>query len=401
MNEKITGSNPASHPRGGKSFMSVVKLTKQLISIPSYVDKQTDEKKIGEFIYGYLKQFKWLKVIKQPVINGRFNVIVKDKYPTRLILCGHMDTVQPREGWKTNQFKGMVKNGKIYGLGASDMKGSLAAMLTSLNGIQKTKGLMLLFYIDEEYDFLGTKKFLEEYQNKIKPKLIISGDDGNLKIGRGCRGLIEIKFIVQGQTGHAAKPQSGKNAILATFAFVRNLEKYLAKFKNSKLGKTTLNLAFMRGGLNLGRDSNEDLLLGKEGNNIPDIAEFVLDIRPASINLDATKIIKKTKNIAKKLGVEILNIKVRHDLGSWLTKQKDLKPVISVIIKNLSIKYANPQDKGYIDIQMFWKVFNKTPCLIFGAGEESLAHKTNEFVRISELKKAEKIFKEIIVRLGE
>lgn len=380
--------------------MELVRLTKQLISMPSYVDNNTDERKIGEFIYGYLKQFKWLEVKKQPVINGRFNIIAKDTYPTRLLLCGHMDTVQPKQGWKTNQFKGIIKIRKIYGLGASDMKGNLAAILCALDNFQKTKGLMILFYIDEEYDFLGTKKFLEEYKKKIKPKLIVSGDGGNLKIGRGCRGLIEINFIVQGQTGHAARPDSGKNAIEWSFKSISNLKKYLKKFSNKELGKTTLNLAFSQGGLNFGQDKDDGLILGREGNNIADVSEFVIDIRPASLKITAPEIVNKVRCFLKNNGLKLVKAKIRHDLRPWLTKNEEINNVLSIIGKETPVKFSGPEARGFIDIQMFWETFNKIPCLSFGAGEESLAHRPNEFVRIEELEKAKTVFSGIITQLA-
>lgn len=368
--------------------MDTIKLAQKLISIPSYVDGQTDERKIGEFIYAYLRQFKWLEIKKQPVTNGRFNIVAKDKYPTRLLLIGHMDTVQPKTGWETNQLKAVVKNRKIYGLGAADMKGSLAVILSALSNFRETKGLMILFYIDEEYDFLGTKKFLKGYQ--IKPKLIVSGDGGNLKVGRSCRGLIEISLVVQGQTGHAANPDVGKNAIDLAFAAVDDLRNYF---------KTTINLAFFQGGLNLGRTPGNQLVLGREGNNIADIAELIVDIRPATAKITAEKIIKRAAVFLKAKGVKLLEAKTRHDLTCWLTKKKEIKSVIAIIDKETPVIFSGPDSRGFIDIQMFWRAFDKVPCLSFGVGEESLAHKPNEFVQISELKKAEKVYQEIIRQL--
>lgn len=379
--------------------MNTVKLTQALISIPSWVDKQTDEQKIGQFVYGCLKQFPWLKVKKQPVKNGRFNLIAQDQYPTKLLLIGHMDTVEPKQGWQTNQLKGIIKNNKIYGLGATDMKGSLAAILNSLKNLKQTKGLMLLFYVDEEYDFLGTKKFLKEYQNKIKPKLIVSGDGGNLKLGLGCRGLVEIAFKIQGISAHAANPNSGKNAILGSFAAIKKLEKYNQNFSSQQLGKTTLNLAYLQGGLNLGQDRSGKQIYGKQANNIPDLAQLVLELRTASSKLKARKITKQLNSFLKENGFKLLEPTVRHDLIPWLTKKTELKRVISLLQKEGIKQKTNPGKRGFIDLQMFWQAFNQIPCLTFGPGEENLAHKANEFVSINQLKKAERVFNKIISQL--
>jgi len=163
--------------------MDPIKLTQQLVQIPSYVNNQTNEAKIGQFIFNYLKQYPWLKVQKQYVTGDRFNIIAQDTDKPRLLIVGHMDTVQPKS---TNCFSGKIKNYKIYGLGSSDMKSSLAALLNSLSDFKQTKGLMLLFYIDEEYDFLGMKKFVKEYKEQIRPKLIL-GEGNDLKVKNGCR----------------------------------------------------------------------------------------------------------------------------------------------------------------------------------------------------------------------
>lgn len=377
--------------------MKAVKLTKKLISIPSFVDQKTDERKIGEFICGYLKQFKWLEIEKQPVINGRFNIIAKDKYPTSLLLCGHMDTVQPKQGWKFDQSKEIEKDGKIYGLGATDMKGNVAALLSALDNLKETKGLMMLFYIDEEYDFWGMKKFIKKYQTRIKPKLIVSLDGSDLKIGNGCRGLIEVSFTAQGKTGHAARPEDGKNAILRSTKAIEKLISVLKRdFSDNGLGITTCNLAYLRGGLNLGRNRNGNLLIGKEGNNIADVAEFVLDVRPATEKLNASKLVKIVKNYLETEGLKLLDFKIRHDLGSWLTLKKSLKNVKELIAKTIPVKYTNIGKTGYIDTQMLWEAFSKVPCFTFGAGENRLAHRPNEYIKITELKKCQELIFNLI-----
>ena len=376
--------------------MNVINLTKKLVSIPSYIDGQTDEKEIGKFIYDYLKEFGWLKVSKQLVTNGRFNIIAKDKYPTKLLFIGHMDTVQPRQGWKTEPLSPVIKNSKIYGLGATDMKNGLAAILSALQKLEKTRGLMLLFYIDEEYNFLGSKKFISEFEGKIEPKLIISADGSDLKIGTGCRGLIEIKFTIKGKGGHAARPKSGKNAIDWSLTAINSLKKYLEKFSTEELGKTSINTAFFQGGLNLGQDKNNQLILGQEGNNIADVAEFIVDIRPASLDLNATKVIKKVKSFLNINGLKLISKRVKHDLSPWLTKKSEIKKIAEIIKKQTPIKYSFPNDTGFIDVQMFWKTFNKVPCLTFGAGKGKLAHKPNEFAKIKNLLKTEQVFQKII-----
>ena len=75
--------------------MNAVDLTKKLISIPSYVDSSTNEREIAEYVYQYLSNISWLTTVKQNVENNRFNVIAYSSLSPKLLLVGHLDTVQP------------------------------------------------------------------------------------------------------------------------------------------------------------------------------------------------------------------------------------------------------------------------------------------------------------------
>lgn len=373
--------------------MDAIELTKKLMAIPSYVDKEHDEVEISTFLFNYFKKLRKFEVIKQKVSRRRFNLIIKDKYPTKTIFCGHLDTVQPKAGWKTDPLKSVIKNNAIFGLGASDMKGNLAALISAFSKVEKSRGLMLLLYVDEEYDMSGMKKFILEYRNKLKPATIISADGKGFCLGNGCRGLIEITFIVQGKTGHASLPLSGINAITSAQKVVEKLGNLLKeRYSDPFLGQSTCNLAFLHGGLNLGISLDGEIKFGREGNNIPDIAEFVLDIRPASVKLDSREVISLVKKLIKEQRLKLIDYKVRHDHRSWITPIKKLNLIENSIKSLMPIKYLDPSDYGYIDTQMAWEVFNKPVCLTFGAGPD-MAHKPNEFIKIEDILLLENLFK--------
>ena len=228
--------------------MDTIEILQKLISIPSWVDAKTNEREIGEWIYKYLKKNTTLKISKQPVGGSRFNVIAQKGQWVDSLVTGHIDTVQPNSGWTENPIEPKVVRTKVFGRGSSDMKCGVAIMLylTALSNLKNNT--MFLFYCDEEYDFLGMKKFIEEYKDKIKPKLVISLDGGGLQIGNSCRGLIELKVSVEGKAGHAADPKSGINAITQSFRIINNLKKWLKPYKTKELGNSTLNIAYINGG---------------------------------------------------------------------------------------------------------------------------------------------------------
>lgn len=113
--------------------MDLIKLIKKLVSIKSYVDADDSEIAVADFIYSFLKKFTYLSVEKQYIGDKRFNVIARTPGKPKLLIAGHMDTVEPKQGWSQNQFEAKVVEDKIYGLGVLDMKSSLAVMLSVLS----------------------------------------------------------------------------------------------------------------------------------------------------------------------------------------------------------------------------------------------------------------------------
>src|SRR5262245_28780515 len=111
--------------------MDLVNLTRELISIHSYLDKGAgiDEVEIAKYIESYLRNLRYLQVKRQAVEGERYNVIAHDGKPARLVFCCHMDTVQPSGIWNHDMFAGHIVEDNLYGLGAADMKGGLACVL--------------------------------------------------------------------------------------------------------------------------------------------------------------------------------------------------------------------------------------------------------------------------------
>ncbi len=362
--------------------MSTIDLTKTLVSIPSFLGPGSNEEKIGQFIFEYLSNFKWLEVNKQRVENGRFNVVAKDKFRTKVLFCGHMDTVEPKSQFR----KPTIKDNKLYGLGSSDMKCTLASMLSAIGQIGPTNGVMWLFYIDEEYDFLGMNKFIEEYKGEIKPKLII-GEGSDNKIRNGCRGLIEIKFSVLGKTGHASRPENGINAIIGAQKIYRRISETVNKYTDKFVGNSSINLASVDGGLNLGGGK-----IGRQGNNIADYCEFIIDVRTATNKLRARNLVQTAEKEALRNGLEISAV-VRHDKLGWFSPFAKLP-------KKIINKYKIWSDfrTGYVDTQMLNETFN-CPCYGFGCGLDDQAHKTNEYVAIKNLVNPEYFYMDLIKSL--
>ena len=373
--------------------MRVIKLAKQLISMPSYFSSKTNEKGIGDFVFSYLKKIPYLKVEKQKIEKGRFNIIAKTTGISRLFLAGHLDTVEPKQGWSKNQFKGITEGQKLYGLGSLDTKSGIAAILDSLSDFKRIFNLALLFYCDEEYDFKGTKKFIAGFKKKVGD-LAVLVEPTDIKIWNAHRGLIEIYFSVQGKSGHAANLKSGKNAIDGVMKMFDDLREWLKNFADSTLGIPSLNIAYIRGGLYQGKE-NQDIKLGKEGNNIADFVEAVIDIRPTKRKLRAEKIIILIKKFLKRDGYELRDFSIRHDFAPLYTNSEKLKILGKVLQKTLGkVDYLDPSVKGYGDGQLLQEKFS-IPVVYLGPKGDN-AHGIDEWVDIGSLKKLRRVFSELI-----
>jgi len=360
--------------------MNTIEILQKLISIPSWVEEKTNEQEIGEWIYRFLKINSKLKISKQSIGQGRFNIIAQNDLKTDILVTGHIDTVRPNSGWTKRPDNPAIYGNKIFGRGSSDMKCGIAVMLYLTTLPNLNNNISFLFYCDEEYDFLGMKKFISEYKNMIKLKLIISLDGDGSQIGNSCRGLIEMKVNVSGKAGHSANPKSGINAITGSTKVLSKLKSWVKTFSSNELGISTLNVAYIKGG-------------GSEGNIIAESCEYIIEIRVANENLNADLVSKFITEESEKLGLKVNSIKIRHDLGSWITSEKKLKSIILVAPKK---KIKSSKKFGYTDAQMLWEAFGKVSTFSLGAGESGQAHKADEFVKISNVIKCQKFFETIL-----
>lgn len=378
-------------------YRTTLALAQKLVSLPSYVGDNQDETPVTDFLFGFLQDaFPTMIVERQYLENSkRCNLILRSKGSLELFVLGHIDTVQPKDGWQTDPLNPVVKDGKLYGLGASDMKGSLTAFLCALMQAQqsiKTENLMLLMYIDEEYDFKGIKRFLTDKQTKsLKPKLTLSLD-GELAVATGCRGLIEISFTVKGKSGHSSNPKNGIDAITETIAVLQEVSKDLASFNDKSLGETTTNVAYIQGGV---RGNKNTWLL--EGNIISDTVEAIFEVRPATHEVTADFVLQRIEAAMKKRGLSLAESSIRHDITPWpVIYNKASLALLKQTYAKADVPFAVSDRKlqGYIDAQMVTEKID-APTYIIGTGGEN-KHGANENVLLENIKQAGQLYQSLL-----
>jgi Acetylornithine deacetylase/Succinyl-diaminopimelate desuccinylase and related deacylases len=129
---------------------------------------------------------------------------------------GHMDVVPPGNGWTSEPFDPVVADGRLYGRGASDMKGGLAAQIAAFLELKERghSGASLMVVGDEEQGGRrGTSAMLQDLREEGRlPKVAVIGEPTDLDIQVGMRGIVWLDIHVFGDEYHASKPRLGDNA---------------------------------------------------------------------------------------------------------------------------------------------------------------------------------------------
>lgn len=189
----------------------------------------------------------------------------------KVLLNAHLDVVPG----KPEQFRPVVRVGKLYGMGALDMKANAACLIHLFKELARSTGypLGLQLVTDEEIGgFNGTKYQVEQ---GVAAEFVIAGEATNLDIVNRAKGIVRLKISAPGETAHGAYPWRGKNAILAMNRFLQQLtDRFPAPVKEGWV--TTINVARI--------ETNNQAL-----NKIPDDCTVWLDVR--HIPKDSTTII--------------------------------------------------------------------------------------------------------------
>ena len=310
--------------------------------------------------------------------------------------AGHTDVVPPGNisDWSINPFKPVVKNNKLIGRGASDMKASIACFVAAVskfkNKNKKFKGsISLLITGDEEGIAVNGTKRLVKYLKRKREKInfCLVGEPTNpsklgemIKIGR--RGSITGRLTVIGVQGHVAYPHKANNP-------ANTIVKILKKIKDLKLDKGTKN--FQPSNLEVTKiniDNHAD-------NVIPGSANAVFNIR-FNDKHSASSLKRKLNNIFRSMSKSNkcrFNVKYEVSGGAFLTKPNKTTYMIQNIIKKITgIKPKLSTSGGTSDARF---LRNIAPCLEFGLVGKTM-HKIDENVSVSDLKKLTKIYENIL-----
>lgn len=206
----------------------VLSLARDMVRIPSVFGS---EARIAEFIASRLESWGFSPRFLEVEGYGP-DVVVDYGNPglPKVVLGGHMDTVEVMSGWVHDPFRASVEDGMLYGLGALDMKSGLAAMMVALKavskmGLQDRVHLSFQAVSGEEKDGDGTRALIRAGELKGARAVIVGEGFGGLKVvTAGRRGGSYYEIEVRGRSAHGATPQKGVNAVVEASKVVVALE---------------------------------------------------------------------------------------------------------------------------------------------------------------------------------
>ncbi|MEW5868622.1 MAG: ArgE/DapE family deacylase [Chloroflexota bacterium] len=222
-------------------------------SNPSLSIHGAGEAEIGAYVAGVLQAL-GLEVHLHELAPGRVNVVgilPGAGWGRSLMWNAHMDTVGV-EGMPA-PFSGEVRNGRLYGRGSQDMKGSLAAMLAAAKalvdaGVELGGDLILTGVADEEFASLGTADILRRY----RADAAIVTEPTDLALGLAHRGFIWYEIETFGRAAHGSRYNEGIDAILHMGRFLERLEKLEKELRlrppHPLAGPPSLHASLIKGG---------------------------------------------------------------------------------------------------------------------------------------------------------
>ncbi len=314
--------------------VDVVALAAELLAIPSTT---REEGRAVDFVARWLVARGW-NVNVQEVTPGRGNVWASRK-GGGVTLSTHLDTVPPYVPPRT-------EGGKLFGRGACDAKGIAAAMLAAADGLVAAgeERVDLLFVVGEERGSDGARL---ANQLPTTSKFLINGEPTESILASGSKGALRFIARTRGREAHSAYPHLGASAIEPMLQLLQEL-KTLKLPSDKILGDTTVNIGLIRG--------------GTEANIIPGVAEAEMMIRLVGDPAPVKKVIDRWA--AGRAEIEY---------GSY-TPAMHFHTVSGFAAKPVAFATDVPLLGNW-----------GTP-LLFGPGSIHVAHTTDEFIEVDELR---------------
>lgn len=371
---------------------AIVNLTLELIRIPS-INPPGDYGEIAPFVEKKYKEL-GLEVAVLEGKPGRPNVVAR-KVGTgggrTFLLFGHTDVVDAKkEEWSLDPWGGIVKDGRIWGRGASDMKSSLAAYHYALKAILDAgvalKGTIILGATvdDETAGKMGLRYVLREGLEHLgwgKPDMVLGGEVTGMNITRSYKGRLWYEVTLGGKSAHGAMPEKGISANDKAVDLINEVRK-MEKSVHPRLGPDTINIGIIRGGTAI--------------NVVSDSCTVTFDVRlvPPRKAQDFKDVFEEvfTRLRARDPGFQVTELKV-HDERDAIEMDPE-----HILIKTLqrngeTVTGEKPELLDFIASgDLYWVYEAGLVGAFMGPGGLEVSHSADEFVEIDKVVAMAKVY---------
>ncbi|WP_193367151.1 acetylornithine deacetylase/succinyl-diaminopimelate desuccinylase family protein [Pelagibius marinus] len=340
----------------------------------------------------------------------RTNVVAR-KEGTRPGPCihfnGHIDVVAVGQGWTVPPFDGLVRDGKVYGRGACDMKGGLAAAVIAVEALLEEHNdlpgaLEVSGTVDEETGGYGGVGYLAKQGFFSRPRVdhVIIPEPLNVdRVCIGHRGVWWAEIETHGRIAHGSMPFLGDCAVRHMGAFLQKLESELYPALAEKhtempvvpegARQSTLNINSIHGGLSEDFD-------GLPAPLVPDSCRLVLDRRylieedPEEVKREIVALLESLKHDR-----EGFDYALREVLAFQPTMTDPEAPVVRAVSEAIEEVLGRPAEQvvspGTYDQKHIVRVGHLEDCIAYGPGILDLAHQPDEYVGIDDMVASAKV----------
>ena len=377
----------------------VVRLLTDLVSIesvnPRLIGGLRGEAALAEYVTGYLAGL-GLAVESQPVLPGRANVLgrLPGRSGASILFEAHMDTVTLEP--MPDALVSRISDGRLYGRGACDTKGSLAGMLYALKllkeqGAGQHASVLLAATVDEEVAYRGVLALVEA---KPEANAAIVGEPTSLVPVIAHKGCVRWRIRTHGRAAHTSKAQEGNNAIYQMIEVIRclreQLEPRLARRTHPLAGAPSLCVSVIHGGLQV--------------NIVPNECVIEIDRRtvPGETHAQVLDEVDRVLDEIRRREPTFVIEREAPTVADWpLDTPADSAIARAALAACRAIRgSADLGTVAYGSDASKLSVLGHIPSIVLGPGDIAQAHTADEWVPVDEVVQAAEIYAQAAVELG-
>ncbi|MFP5527002.1 ArgE/DapE family deacylase [Peptococcus simiae] len=372
-------------------------ILQQLIQIKSVNDH---EEEVAKYIADLFKGYDNVETELISSFPGRSNVLVKVKGTEKgkiLAFSGHLDVVEPGEGWTYPPFEGTVVGNKMYGLGTCDMKAGVAASLYALMDILEAGTpfageLWFIGTVGEEIGMQGAKDLVDGGHLEGVDAILISEPtkrNGENQAIFASKGSIMYTIQAEGRAAHSSMPELGINALTTLADFIRRVQDQFdavtadPKLQNPNLGSTLNVFSVIEGGRQVNSVPDKVVLRGNtrtvpEFSTDPSIGIFEAAIAKNNQDPDRATLSLNLDQVLDPAEAATDNLLIQALKRAASDKNVRLRPLI-----------------GACELARYIHLSADIQLVVYGPGLTEKAHTVDEYIELDEYLDTIRIFKDL------